>query len=175
MKDPTIKTVTKRELLDAIAVSTGYRRSDLTLIVQAVLDQIVTELRNGHRIEFRDFGVFEVRLRRARLGRNPHTNDPVPVEPRMVVKFKAGREMRLGVHEAGEAAIRNATTKVKSTKPRTKAGKSELIEVKPAQSNSATKDALLRQPGKPVPKREVERDATSKAGDGVVRGAAEQE
>jgi integration host factor subunit beta len=150
MKDPTVKTVTKRELLDGIAAATGYRRSDLASILQSVLDQIVAELRQGHRIEFRDFGVFEVRLRKARVGRNPHTNDPVSVDARTVVKFKAGRQMRMDVHAMGEAAARTSN-RTKKTRAKSLTSKSQ-IEPKPIGQSSALRDALLRSPSKAVPR-----------------------
>ncbi len=64
-------------------------------IVQKTLDIISDAVAEGETIELRNFGVFEVKIRKARIGRNP--NDPendVPIPPRAVVKFKPGKEMR---------------------------------------------------------------------------------
>jgi integration host factor subunit beta len=128
MKDPTVKTVTKRELLEAVGARTSIRRADLAQAVEAFLEQVITELRAGRRIELRDFGVFEVRTRRARVARNPRTKEEVPVESRAVVKFKAGREMRTQVLAAGQATLSaDPKGKAKRAKPASKV----IIEPKP--------------------------------------------
>ncbi len=87
-------TVTKKELIDRIAEATGQKRIDVKATVQGFLDQIILELGKGNRLEFRDFGVFEVKQRRARQARNPKTNQEVMVPPKQTVKFKPGRLMR---------------------------------------------------------------------------------
>jgi len=67
-------------------------------VVQRTFDHIVKALANGEKVELRNFGIFEVRVRKARIGRNPSApGTEVPIPERAVVKFKAGREMRLGV------------------------------------------------------------------------------
>jgi tryptophanyl-tRNA synthetase len=63
-------------------------------VIQMFLDEIVRELASGNRLEFRDFGVFEVKSRRARRAQNPRTLEKVAVPPKKVVKFKVGRVMR---------------------------------------------------------------------------------
>lgn len=93
-KGPPVSTTTKREIVESVAVQTGYRRADVHDIIQAFLEQIATELRQDHRIEFRDFGVFEIRLRAPRLAQNPKTLQKVIIPQRKVVKFKPGRHMR---------------------------------------------------------------------------------
>ena len=67
-------------------------------VVQKALDYIVEALAKGDKVELRNFGVFEVKVRKARIGRNPNapTTD-VPIPERSVVKFKAGKEMRAQV------------------------------------------------------------------------------
>jgi nucleoid DNA-binding protein len=64
-------------------------------IVQKTFDYLTESLANGNKVELRNFGVFEVKVRKARVGRNPNApaND-VRIPPRAVVKFKAGKEMR---------------------------------------------------------------------------------
>ena len=69
----TVGTTTKKELVDRIADLTGMRRTDVRDIVQLFLDGMVEELADGNRLEFRDFGVFEVKHRAARIAQNPKT------------------------------------------------------------------------------------------------------
>lgn len=66
-------------------------------VVESFLDEVVGELSLGHRLEFREFGVFEVRERQARQAQNPRTLEPVKVPAKRVVKFKPGRSMRARV------------------------------------------------------------------------------
>lgn len=87
-------TVTKKEIIDLISDRTGLRRTDVKVVIQEFLDEIVRELSQGRRLEFRDFGVFEVRARAARTAQNPKTLEPVRVPARNTVKFKPGRRMR---------------------------------------------------------------------------------
>jgi len=91
-------TLTKRDLVIHIAEETGLKQNDVMNVVQKTLDGIIAALAKGQKIELRNFGVFETRTRRARIGRNPNapTTD-VPIPARTVVKFKAGKEMRSAV------------------------------------------------------------------------------
>lgn len=87
-------TVTKKELVDYIAEHTQAKRVLVKRIIQTFLDEIVSELCNGNRLEFRDFGVFETRTRAARIAQNPKTLERVEVPAKRTVKFKMGRQMR---------------------------------------------------------------------------------
>lgn len=87
-------TVTKKELIDRIADDTGTKRVLVKRIVQNFLDEIVKELGNGNRLEFRDFGVFECKVRAARTAQNPKTLEQVHVPAKRTVKFKIGRLMK---------------------------------------------------------------------------------
>ncbi|XAL99347.1 integration host factor subunit beta [Phycisphaeraceae bacterium D3-23] len=98
-----MSTVTKKELIDQIADATGQKRVVTKKIIQGFLDSIIVELGKGNRLEFRDFGVFEVKQRRARIAQNPKTLEPVPVPPKRTVKFKVGRLMRQTLASADEA------------------------------------------------------------------------
>jgi len=87
--------VTKRDLVIRISNDTGLIQQDVMAVVQKTLDYITEALVNGQNVELRNFGVFEVKLRQPRIGRNP--NDPakdVQIPARAVVKFKPGKEMR---------------------------------------------------------------------------------
>jgi len=91
---PDGKTITKKDLVNRIAERTGETKVVTKTIIQMFLDEIVGELSKGNRLEFRDFGVFEVKARRARRAQNPRTLEKVDVPPKRVVKFKVGRVMR---------------------------------------------------------------------------------
>jgi integration host factor subunit beta len=87
-------TVTKKELIDRIAEQTQAKRVVVKRIIQSFLDEIVLELSKDNRLEFRDFGVLEVRTREARVAQNPKTLERVKVPAKRTVKFKMGRLMK---------------------------------------------------------------------------------
>ena len=87
-------TITKKELVNRIADQTGQTKVVVKDILQQFLDEIIEELAQGNRLEFREFGVFEVRERAARRAQNPRTLEKVSVPAKRVVKFKVGRLMR---------------------------------------------------------------------------------
>jgi integration host factor subunit beta len=87
-------TITKKELIDRIAEQTQAKRVVVKRVVQAFLDEIISELSSNNRLEFRDFGVFEVRTREARVAQNPKTLERVKVPAKRTVKFKMGRLMK---------------------------------------------------------------------------------
>jgi DNA-binding protein HU-beta/integration host factor subunit beta len=84
-------TTTKKELVDRIAERTGTKHTLVKTVVHYFLDEIITELGKGGRLEFRDFGVFETRVRAARAAQNPKTLKRIQVPAKRVVKFKPGR------------------------------------------------------------------------------------
>ena len=87
-------TITKKELIDRIAERTQAKRVTVKSIIQAFLDEIVRELCDDNRLEYRDFGVFETRTRAARVAQNPKTLERVEVPAKRTVKFKIGRLMK---------------------------------------------------------------------------------
>ena len=93
-------TITKKELIDRIAEAHGCRRVLTKKIIQSFLDEIVEELCQANRLEFRDFGVFESKIRAARQAQNPKTMDKVYVPAKRTVKFKVGRVMKQRLLEA---------------------------------------------------------------------------
>lgn len=101
-------TVTKKELIDQIAVATKEKRVAVKQVVQAFLDSIIIELGKGNRLEFRDFGVFEVKQRRPRMAQNPKTMTPVPVPAKRTVKFKVGRLMKQTLSDDGAELVLGA-------------------------------------------------------------------
>ena len=96
-------TITKKELIDRIAEREGYKRSLVKRVVQSLLDSIVQELSDGNRLEFRDFGVFESRMRAPRDAQNPKTLDKVHVPSKRTVKFKVGRVMKMRIRATSPA------------------------------------------------------------------------
>lgn len=95
-----MSTITKKELIDRIADGTGTKRVLVKRIVQNFLDEVIEELGRGNRLEFRDFGVFECKVRAARVAQNPKTLERVPVPAKRTVKFKVGRVMKLRLTDA---------------------------------------------------------------------------
>lgn len=86
--------MTKKDIVLKITDSTGIKQVDVKKIVQKTFDIIVDSLNRGEKVELRNFGVFKVKERKARFGRNPRTGESVPVPPRKVVVFKPGLEMK---------------------------------------------------------------------------------
>lgn len=97
-------TMTKRELVIRVANKLGMTQSDVSKIIEGTFDTISQSLASGQRWELRDFGVFEVKTRASRIGRNPRTGDQVPVPERRVVTFRPGKRMKeLVAGEDGES------------------------------------------------------------------------
>ncbi len=87
--------MTKRDLVLRISQDTGIIQEDVFTVLQKTLDYITESLTKGDHIEFRDFGVFEIAVRKARVGRNPNKPENVVTIPeRKVVKFKPGKKMK---------------------------------------------------------------------------------
>src|SRR5881396_535163 len=92
---PLPMTLTKRDLVIRISSETGLIQQQVLDVVQKTLDYIAEALAKGDKVELRNFGVFEVKVRKARIGRNPNAPETdVPIPERSVVKFKPGKEMR---------------------------------------------------------------------------------
>jgi integration host factor subunit beta len=91
--------VTKKEIVKQISDDLSLTQLKVKDIVQQTFDAIVETLLREGRIELRNFGVFEVKRRKARKARNPRTGEPVDVEPKNVVTFKPGKEMEEKVRQ----------------------------------------------------------------------------
>lgn len=109
--------MTKKEIVKAISEELGLTQMQTKTIVQKTFESIITTLVEDpkHRIELRNFGVFEVKKRAARKARNPRTGTPVDVEEKYVVTFKPGKEMEDRVRQLNESE--NATTATPSESP----------------------------------------------------------
>ena len=107
--------MTKRDLVARISEKTGLVQGQVSDVVQKTFDGIIESLSRGEGVELRNFGVFEVRHRKPRVGRNP--SDPTkefPIPARAVVKFKPGKEMKEIVMKLGPtstgATVRPSTS-----------------------------------------------------------------
>jgi nucleoid DNA-binding protein len=90
--------MTKRDLVVRISNETGLIQQEVFAVIQKTLDYISEAVANGKTVELRNFGVFEVKVRKPRMGRNPKAPEAdVPIPARAVVKFKPGKEMREAV------------------------------------------------------------------------------
>ncbi len=104
-----METITKKELVNRIATKTGQTKVITKQVIQLFLDAIIDELGAGNRLEFREFGVFEIKERAARTAQNPRTLQKVDVPAKRVVKFKVGRLMKERVGHDGVGEERHDT------------------------------------------------------------------
>ena len=104
---PGGRTITKKELVARIAERTAVTKVVAKDIIQLFLDEIIRELGRGNRLEFREFGVFEIKERAARKAQNPRTLEKVDVPAKRVVRFRVGRLMkhRVGLIPEGPGHI----------------------------------------------------------------------
>ncbi len=86
--------MTKKDIVIKIADEADLKQIDVKKVVQRTLDCIIDSLSKGETVELRNFGVFKIKSRKARRGRNPRTGDEVPVPPKKVAVFKPGLIMK---------------------------------------------------------------------------------
>lgn len=86
--------MTKKEIVLKIAAEADLKQTDVKRVVQRTLDCIIAALDKGETVELRNFGVFKVKSRKPRVGRNPKTGTVVAIPERKVVSFRAGMVMR---------------------------------------------------------------------------------
>ncbi len=103
-------TITKKEIVDRIADANKVNRAIAKQIVQAFLDEISDSLVRGHRLEFRDFGVFDVRQRAEHKAQNPKTLQSVTVPRRLRLRFKVSSTLKKRLEDrAGSGGIKQPT------------------------------------------------------------------
>lgn len=100
------KTVTRADLVEALARRAGMQRNDANRLLGAMLDHIETSLVAGETVKLSRFGNFTVRQKRQRIGRNPKTGEEVPITPRRVVTFRASQMLRELVEKKARASGR---------------------------------------------------------------------
>ncbi|MDO5575924.1 MAG: HU family DNA-binding protein [Fibrobacter sp.] len=94
--------VTKRDLVEKIAEKTGLTQVDTKIVVESFLESVSKSLEEGQNIEIRGFGRFKVKEKKARIARNPRTNEHVEVEAGYKPVFEASRELRKKMNETAK-------------------------------------------------------------------------
>ena len=89
--------MTKDEMVKKIARHSGIRQLYVNTVVEYLLEYITDELAAGNKVKLAGFGTFEPKEQAARTGRNPHTNEPVPIPARVVPSFKPGNRLKEAV------------------------------------------------------------------------------
>lgn len=92
-----VSTISKKEIVKTVSERHGLTTTQTGQIIQVFMDQIIDELARGNRIEFREFGIFELKRRKPRIARNPKTGASVSVPEKTVVTFKPGKVMKAKV------------------------------------------------------------------------------
>ena len=93
-------TVTRADLAEAVHEEVGLTRQDCAELVERTLELTVQALERGEQVKLSGFGVFQVRAKRARMGRNPKTGEPAAIEPRRVIGFRASQVMKARIDRA---------------------------------------------------------------------------
>jgi integration host factor subunit alpha len=91
------ETLTRADLCEAVHEEVGLSRQDCAGLVERTLELVVEALEQGKQVKLSGFGVFQVRAKRARMGRNPKTGAPAAIEPRRVIGFRASQVMKARV------------------------------------------------------------------------------
>ncbi|MDX1402555.1 MAG: integration host factor subunit beta [Kiloniellales bacterium] len=99
----------KSDLINLLATRAKHiSLKDMEVIVNEIFSSMADSLKQGTRIEIRGFGSFEVRERKARVGRNPKSGEKVQVGPRRVPFFKVGKELRERINSNGHVVLKSA-------------------------------------------------------------------
>ena len=97
------ETLTRADLCEAVYEEVGLSRQECSQLVERTLDLIADALEQGQTVKLSGFGVFQVRAKRARMGRNPKTGEPAAIDPRRVISFRASQVMKARVNGDGAA------------------------------------------------------------------------
>jgi nucleoid DNA-binding protein len=158
--------VTKKEIVKKIAERAGLTQLKTKQIVQWTFDEIIETLLSEKRIELRNFGVFEVKRRKARKARNPRTDEQVFVGPKNVVTFQPGKEMEEQVRELPlleekprkTRKARAAAEAVAAAPPHESDGESTSAMTPPA-GPTANSNSNGHDGGDPTKKKKVKKEA----------------
>ena len=93
-------TLTRADLCEAVHEEVGLTRQDCSGLVERTLELVVEALEAGEQVKLSGFGVFQVRGKRARMGRNPKTGEPATIDPRRVIGFRASQVMKARIDSA---------------------------------------------------------------------------
>jgi len=101
-------TMTKKRLIQSISQERKLHPTSVRQVIQSFLDRIIDCLAQGERLEFRDFGVFEVVVRKQKIGRNPkNASVPIVIPARSAVKFTPGKKMRKVIENDNRSSTKN--------------------------------------------------------------------
>lgn len=105
-------TMTKKKLIQQISTDKGIHPNDVRHVIQSFLDKMTDALSHGDRLEFRDFGVFEVVERKQKIGRNPKkAEEPIIIPARNAVKFTPGKKMRKRIEGKEKQSAKRTNTR----------------------------------------------------------------
>ncbi len=94
------KTLTRAHLTDALHEHVGLSRQDCAGLVERTLDLVAEAMERGESVKLSGFGVFQVRSKRERMGRNPKTGEPATIAPRRVIGFRASQVLKARIDQA---------------------------------------------------------------------------
>lgn len=101
-----METVTKKKLVQVISQDLGLHPNDVRNVIQSFLDRMTDYLAKGDRLEFRDFGVFEIVQRKQKIGRNPkNAAVPIVIPPRNALKFTPGKKIKKMIEKGGKKEV----------------------------------------------------------------------
>ena len=92
--------MTRADLTEAVHHEVGLTHQDCAGLVERTLDLIVSAMQRGQGVKLSGFGVFQVRAKRERMGRNPKTGEPAAIDPRRVIGFRASQVMKARIERA---------------------------------------------------------------------------
>ena len=90
----------KTELIDSVASEAGITKAAATKAIEALVGGIERSLKKGNKVTLVGFGTFGISKRKARTGRNPQTGEPIKINAKKVVRFKAGKALEISVNKA---------------------------------------------------------------------------
>ncbi|MGE0706418.1 MAG: HU family DNA-binding protein [Planctomycetota bacterium] len=140
-----MSTISKKEIVKTVSEKHGLTTTQTSQIVQVFMNQIIDELARGNRIEFREFGIFELKRRQNRTARNPKTGDQVEVPEKTVVAFKPGKVMKAKVVDTVPAP------KGKKRTPRAERAPVATPVSTPARQVQPRPEPVLHNPAPPPP------------------------
>ncbi len=91
--------MTKLELIQRTAHNTNLTQVEVRKALEEILEGITISLVNGEKVEFRNFGIFKVKLRKAKMGKNPKTGKTIPIKARRTAIFKPGKGLNNRMRE----------------------------------------------------------------------------
>lgn len=89
--------MTRDDMIEKIATDAGVNKAQAERAMKAMLDGVETSLKKGDKITFVGFGTFSISKRKARMGRNPRTGEPIKIAAAKVPHFKAGEKLKRAV------------------------------------------------------------------------------